>query len=85
MPCQWTTRSRQSPVTTWNRCRAGSAPSWVGKRSLDSTRAHYVWEWPYYPQYYIPLDDVAPGLLVDEDKSHGTTRGTARTAHPAGG
>jgi uncharacterized protein (DUF427 family) len=45
---------------------------------LDSSRAHYVWEWPYYPQYYIPVDDVADGLLIDDGTSHGTTRGTAR-------
>jgi uncharacterized protein (DUF427 family) len=25
-----------------------------------------VWEWPNYPQYYIPLDDVDPAVLVDE-------------------
>ena len=24
---------------------------------LDTTRAIYVWEWPNYPQYYIPLAD----------------------------
>jgi len=33
---------------------------------LDTTQAKYVWEWPNYPQYYIPLADVADGLLVDE-------------------
>ena len=27
---------------------------------LDTTRALYVWEWPNYPQYYIPLADVRP-------------------------
>jgi uncharacterized protein (DUF427 family) len=34
---------------------------------LDTRRARYVWERPPYPQYYVPLDDVAPGVLVDED------------------
>lgn len=28
---------------------------------FDTTHAIYVWEWPHYPQYYIPLADV----LVD--------------------
>ena len=28
-----------------------------GEKVLDTTRALYVWEWPYYPQYYIPLSD----------------------------
>jgi uncharacterized protein (DUF427 family) len=27
---------------------------------LDTTRAVYLWEWPHYPQYYIPVADVAP-------------------------
>ena len=25
-----------------------------GQTVLDTTRALYVWEWPGYPQYYIP-------------------------------
>lgn len=33
---------------------------------FDTVAARYVWEWPYYPQYYVPLTDVAPGILVDE-------------------
>jgi uncharacterized protein (DUF427 family) len=33
---------------------------------LDTTAARYVWEWPFYPQFYVPLADVAPGVLVDE-------------------
>ena len=24
------------------------------EKVLDTTRALYVWEWPYYPQYYVP-------------------------------
>jgi hypothetical protein len=34
---------------------------------LDTTRAVYVWEWPPYPQYYVPAADLAPELLVDEE------------------
>ena len=29
----------------------------AGAVVLDTTRALYVWEWPKYPQYYIPLAD----------------------------
>jgi len=36
----------------------------AGETVLDTTRALYVWEWPYYPQYYIPAADVRPDLLV---------------------
>jgi uncharacterized protein (DUF427 family) len=56
------------------------------KKVLDSTRALYVWEWPYYPQYYIPLADVRRDLLVREDRSQQSRRGTAEAyALRAGG
>jgi uncharacterized protein (DUF427 family) len=29
-----------------------------GELIFDTTAARYVWEVPYYPQYYIPFDDV---------------------------
>ena len=43
-----------------------------GRPVLDTTRALYMWEWPNYPRYYIPLADVAEGVLVDEGR---TTQG----------
>jgi uncharacterized protein (DUF427 family) len=49
-----------------------------GQVVLDTTRALYVWEAPYYPQFYIPLADVAPGVLVDENHPQKLKRGTAR-------
>ena len=45
---------------------------------LDTTRALYVWEWPNYPQYYIPLADIDPTALVDEQHPQRLSRGTAR-------
>src|SRR5215469_951973 len=42
---------------------------------LDTTRALYVWEWPHYPQYYIPLADVRRGLLVPEGQTRRSRRG----------
>ena len=45
---------------------------------LDTTAAIYVWEWPNYPQYYIPLADVRADLLVDEQHEQKLSRGTAR-------
>lgn len=45
---------------------------------FDSTRALYVWERPHYPQYYLPLADVTPGALVDEQRDQPGSRGTAR-------
>jgi uncharacterized protein (DUF427 family) len=37
-----------------------------------------VWESPNYPQYYIPVADVKPGVLVDEQHVQKLRRGTAR-------
>jgi uncharacterized protein (DUF427 family) len=49
-----------------------------GITAVDSTHAIYLWEWPNYPQYYIPVADVAPGVLVDEQHAQRLSRGTAR-------
>jgi len=45
----------------------------------DTTGAAYVWENPSYPQYYIPLHDIAPGVLKETGTtSRSPSRGTAR-------
>jgi uncharacterized protein (DUF427 family) len=49
-----------------------------GSVVLDTLHALYVWEWPNYPQFYIPVRDVTPGVLVDEDHPQKLSRGTAR-------
>jgi uncharacterized protein (DUF427 family) len=49
-----------------------------GRMVLDTTRALYVWEWPHYPQYYVPVEDVVTGVLVDEGHEEKLHRGTAR-------
>lgn len=49
-----------------------------GRVVLDTIHALYVWEWPYYPQFYVPLTDVTRGVLIDEDHPQRLTRGTAR-------
>ena len=41
---------------------------------FDTTRARYIWEHPYYPAFYIPVQDVKASSLaktesVDKDKS----------------
>ena len=33
---------------------------------IDTTAALYVWEWPNYPQYYVPMADIDADVLVDE-------------------
>jgi uncharacterized protein (DUF427 family) len=50
----------------------------AGRTILDTTRARYVWEFPSYPQYYIPIEDVDARFLVDEGQEKRLKRGTAR-------
>jgi uncharacterized protein (DUF427 family) len=50
----------------------------AGQTVFDTTDARYVWEWEHYPQYYIPVADVRPGVLLDEDREEHLKRGTAR-------
>ncbi|HEV2374035.1 MAG TPA: DUF427 domain-containing protein [Streptosporangiaceae bacterium] len=51
----------------------------AGEKVLDTTRALYVWEWPNFPQYYIPLADVSAGLLLPEGGTQQTRRGAAQS------
>jgi len=46
---------------------------------FDTTSARYVWEVPYYPQYYIPRSDVRSQFLVDEDHPQRVQFGPSRT------
>jgi uncharacterized protein (DUF427 family) len=50
----------------------------AGRVVLDTTRALYVWEWPNYPQYYVPIGDINQSLLVDEQQTERLRRGTAQ-------
>jgi uncharacterized protein (DUF427 family) len=49
-----------------------------GKVVVDTLDAKYLWEFPPYPQYYVPLADVADGVLVDTGEVEETSRGKAR-------
>ncbi|MGH3405727.1 MAG: DUF427 domain-containing protein [Streptosporangiaceae bacterium] len=49
-----------------------------GETIVDTRRARYVWEWSNYPQYYLPVSDVRPGVLVDSGREEKLSRGTAR-------
>ena len=77
------TGERDYPAMAAERDRVEPAPRRVrgvvaGQTVFDTTRALYVWEWPNYPQYYVPLEDVARHLLVDEDRAQKLQLGTAR-------
>ena len=45
---------------------------------FDTTRASYVWEVPYYPQYYIPMSDVRTQHLLDENHPQKVQLGASR-------
>ena len=45
---------------------------------FDTTAARYVWEVPYYPQYYIPLADVRSEFLRDEGHPQKVQLGSSR-------
>ncbi|HEX5494235.1 MAG TPA: DUF427 domain-containing protein [Mycobacteriales bacterium] len=49
-----------------------------GATVVDTTGAVYVWETPFYPQYYLPVADVDPAVLVDEQDTERSRHGTAR-------
>ncbi|MGB3685005.1 MAG: DUF427 domain-containing protein [Ornithinimicrobium sp.] len=40
-----------------------------GVTVVDSSRALYLWEHPYYPQFYVPAEDVAVDALVTDGRS----------------
>jgi uncharacterized protein (DUF427 family) len=50
----------------------------AGETVLDTTAAKYVWEWAGFPQYYVPLADVRPDTLVDENGTEETDRGDVK-------
>ena len=45
---------------------------------FDTIGARYVWEVPYYPQYYVPLADVRTEFLRDEDHPQKVQLGSSR-------
>ena len=65
-------RGRTEPAPRRVRGYAG------GELLFDTTAARYVWEVPYYPQYYIPLADVRVALLTDENHSQRVQFGPSR-------
>jgi uncharacterized protein (DUF427 family) len=49
-----------------------------GDLIADTARPLLVWEKPYYPTYYFPLEDVAENALVDSGETERSpSRGTA--------
>lgn len=59
----------------FRRVRALAGGRWV----FDTIRPLRVWEVPYYPTYYLPADDIGPGLLVNAGRTGETPSGAAAT------
>lgn len=74
---------RDYPETAAARGRVEPAPrrvrGFLGHELVfDTISASYVWEEPYYPQYYIPLADVRMELLRDENHPQKVQFGPSR-------
>jgi uncharacterized protein (DUF427 family) len=75
--------ARDYPQIASDRGRVEPAPRRVrgyldGSLVFDTTAAHYVWEIPYYPQYYVPVSDVDMQYLRDEQHEQKLQLGTSR-------
>ena len=69
-----TTRGRVKVEVSGKRVRV----LFGGRIIVDSTRPMLVWEKPYYPTYYFPVDDVATDTLAATGATkHSPSRGDA--------
>lgn len=50
-----------------------------GALVFDTTHAVYVWDSPKYPAYHVPLSDLDPMMLTDDDHPRRLRRGPTRT------
>ena len=79
----WVSTTPDYPQMAATRGRIEPAPRRVrgyldDELVFDTTAARYVWEVPYYPQYYIPLADVRAEFLRDEDHPQKVQLGPSR-------
>ena len=52
-----------------------------GELVADTLRPVLVWEWPYYPVYYVPAADVRADLIPAGQTEHSPSRGDAELLH----
>lgn len=48
----------------------------LGRTVVDTTRSRFVWEHPYYPAWYIPVEDVEAELVANGETFESSRRGT---------
>lgn len=49
----------------------------AGRPVVDTVAPRLVWEKPYYPTYYLPLEDMRAKLEANGETSHSPSRGDA--------
>jgi uncharacterized protein (DUF427 family) len=52
-----------------------------GELVADTRTPYLVWEWPYYPTYYVPLADMLATLIPAGETSHSPSRGDGEVLH----
>ncbi len=62
------------------RVRVEPNPKWIrgmvdGQVVVDSRRSRFVWEIPYYPAWYFPVDDVDTKLVENGETLRSPSRG----------
>jgi len=67
-------------MATTPRVRVEPNPKWIrgvhgGHTVVDSRRSSWVWEVPYYPAWYFPIDDVAADLRANSGTVRSPSRG----------
>lgn len=65
---------------TKERVRVVANPKWIrarhgGQVVVDSRNTRFVWEIPYYPAWYVPVDDVAVELRPNGETLRSPSRG----------
>jgi uncharacterized protein (DUF427 family) len=68
--------------TQRGRVRVEPGPKWIrgylqGEVVFDTRTPWLVWEVPYYPAYYIPVDEVRAELVPTGQTEHSPSRGNA--------
>jgi len=53
----------------------------AGELVADTRTPFLVWEWPYYPTYYLPMDDVRAELVPAGRTEHSPSRGEGQVYH----
>ena len=53
----------------------------AGELVADTRTPFLVWEWPYYPTYYFPAEDVRAELVPAGEMQHSPSRGEGQVCH----